>query len=140
MNDYFFYSSALAKSFFSHILNVSEKDIFYFETGDITARYQSIVQVQRSMLNIIFTVSTGLMGIIIGTIVLLKLSSQLFWFVIAMLVIYILIFILGLPFLKRNRKKYYSSYSNSMTELNQIISGRTVIVMQNKVSWFFNKA
>ena len=27
-----------------------------------------------------------------------------------------------------------------MTELNQIISGRSVIVMQNKVSWFFNKA
>ena len=63
-----------------------------------------------------------------------------FWFVIDMLVIYILIFILGLPFLKRNRKKYYSSYSESMTELNQIISGRSVIVMQNKVSWFFNKA
>lgn len=133
-------SNRLAKSFFSHILNISEKDIFYFETGDITARYQSIVQVQRSMLNIIFTVSTELVGIIIGTIVLLKLSSQLFWFVIAMLVIYILIFILGLPFLKRNRKKYYSSYSESMTELNQIISGRSVIVMQNKVSWFFNKA
>lgn len=133
-------SNRLAKSFFAHILNISEKDIFYFETGDIVARYQSIVQVQRSFLNILFTVSSELVGIIIGTIVLLKLSSKLFWFVVVMLVIYILIFILGLPFLKKNRKKYYSAYSESMTELNQIINGRSVIVMQNKATWFFNKA
>ena len=57
------------------------------------------------MLNIIFTVSTELVGIIIGTIVLLKLSSQLFWFVIAMLVIYILIFILDSTYFKEKSKK-----------------------------------
>lgn len=133
-------SNKLTKSFFIHILNISEKDIYYFETGDVTARYQSILQIQQLSLKILFTISAELVGIIIGTIVLLKLSPQLFLFVVIMLILYILVFILGLPFLKKNRKKYYASFSESMTELNQIISGRSVIKMQNRISWFFNKA
>lgn len=133
-------SDELAKAFFTHFLNISEKDLYYLETGDIVSRFQSIVQIEETLIRIIFTISTELVGLIIGTSILLKMSKRLFSYVIIMLLVYIFVIILGLPFLKKNRKKYYSSYSESMTELNQIINGRSVIVMQNRVFWFFYKA
>lgn len=132
-------SNKLSRLFLSHFLNIPEKSLFYFESGEILARFQSIAQIQESSLKIIFTLSTELIGICLGAIILIQLSSELFLWVIFMLFIYILIFLIGLPFLSKIRKKYYSFYSESMTELNQAINGRSTILMQNRNTWFLNK-
>src|SRR5690625_7746380 len=56
-----------------------------------------------------------------------------------MIVLYLIIFVVFLPLLRRNRKEYYSFYSESMTELNQTIVGNPTILMHKSSLWFFDK-
>lgn len=132
-------SNSLSKSFLQHLLCIPEKNLFYFETGDILSRFQNVVQIQQSSLKIIFTLTTELIGVIIGSVILFSLSSQLFLYVIIMLIVYTLIFLVSFPFLNKIRKKYYSLYSESITKLNQTINGRSTILMQNRNHWFLNR-
>lgn len=56
-----------------------------------------------------------------------------------MVLVYASIFMIFLPFLKKNRKKYYSYYSESITALSQVLVGNSTILMQKSSLWFFDK-
>ncbi|MPQ22137.1 ATP-binding cassette domain-containing protein [Carnobacterium divergens] len=56
-----------------------------------------------------------------------------------MVLVYAIIFMIFLPFLKKNRKKYYSYYSESITALSQVLVGNSTILMQKSSLWFFDK-
>ncbi|MHC5268837.1 peptidase domain-containing ABC transporter [Enterococcus sp. LJL98] len=132
-------SNKLSKSFLKHLINIPEKSLFYFETGEVLSRFQSVVQIQQSSINVILTIVTESIGIFLGAIILFSLSPLLFLYVVIIVIIYALTFLISLPFLNKLRKKFYSFYSESITELNQTMSGHSTMLMQNKNSWFLNK-
>lgn len=132
-------SNKLSESFLKHLIKIPEKNLFYFETGEILSRFQSIIQIQQSYLKVIFTLTTELIGAILGGIILFVINSQLFFYVVLMVLVYAIIFMIFLPFLKKNRKKYYSYYSESITALSQVLVGNSTILMQKSSLWFFDK-
>ncbi|VXC53081.1 putative enzyme [Bacillus sp. 349Y] len=56
-----------------------------------------------------------------------------------MITFYFIIFMVFLPLLKKNRKEYYSHYSDSITALNQTVVGNPTILMQRSSFWFLDK-
>lgn len=132
-------SNRFSESFLQHLIRIPPKNISHFETGEVLSRFQSITQIQQSYLAVIFTLTTEVLGAIIGGTILLIISYQLFIYVVIMVAVYSIIFFVFLPLLKKNRKKFYHYYSDSITALNQTIVGNTTILMQKRSLWFFDK-
>jgi ATP-binding cassette, subfamily C, bacteriocin exporter len=132
-------SNKLSESFLQHLVKVPPKSLSRFETGEILSRFQSISEIQQSYLIVILTLTTEIIGALVGGIILFSLSHQLFFYVLIMIAIYSIIFTVFLPLLKKNRKKYYTHYSESITALNQTLSGSSTILMQKSSIWFLDK-
>jgi|GEM_PF-1032507 len=132
-------SNKLSESFLQHLIKIPQKNLSYFESGEVLQRFQSIGEIQRSYMTIIFTLSTEVIGALLGGVILFIISDQLFLYVVIMVAVYFIIFVVFLPLLRRNRKEYYSFYSESMTELNQTIVGNPTILMHKSSLWFFDK-
>lgn len=71
-------SDKLSEYFVSHLLNIPENKINKFNSGEILARFESIVQVQETSINIIFTLLTELLGVVCGGVLLYYLDYRLF--------------------------------------------------------------
>lgn len=132
-------SNKLSESFLQHLIKIPPKSLSRFETGEILSRFQSISEIQQSYLIVILTLTTEIIGALVGGIILFSLSHQLFFYVLIMIAIYSIIFTVFLPLLKKNRKKYYTHYSESITALNQTVSGCSTILMQKSSIWFLDK-
>lgn len=132
-------SNELSKSFLQHLLHISEKSISYFESGEILSRFESISQIQNAYLQIILTFTSEIINMFIGATILIHISFKLFVFVFIIIILYVIIFSIFLPFIRNKRKKYYTHYSESITILNQVLDGRSTILMSKSVSFFFYK-
>lgn len=132
-------SNKLSESFLKHLIKIPQKNLSRFESGEVLSRFQSISQIQQSYLIVIFTLTTEIIGALIGGGILFSISPQLFFYVFIMITVYSIIFTVFLPLLKKNRKKYYSYHAESITELNQTIDGNSTILMQKSNFWFLDK-
>ena len=117
--------------------------VFLFFRGPNTS-FQAYVspsrrdEIQQTYLIVVFTLTTEI-GALIGGIILFTLSQQLFYYVLIMIAFYCIIFTIFLPPLKKNRKKFYSHYSESIAALNQTVRGNSTILMQKSIFWFLDK-
>ncbi|PAD34242.1 hypothetical protein CHH48_16620 [Terribacillus saccharophilus] len=69
-------SNKLSESFLQHLIKIPPKSLSRFETGEILSRFQSISEIQQSYLIVILTLTTEIIGALVGGIILFSLSHQ----------------------------------------------------------------
>ena len=132
-------SDKLSEYFVSHLLNIPENKINKFNSGEILARFESIVQVQETSINIIFTLLTELLGVVCGGVLLYYLDYRLFMIALVVAFLYGVGFYIILPYLKKLRREYYTNYSENLTQVRQVLSGKPIINQHNQDFWAVQK-
>lgn len=125
--------------FYSKLLNIKSEFFDRIETGEITARFHSIMDLQYLLINSTMTLIIESVSSIIGGVVLFLISPQLFLIVISMIICYAIVVILFIPKLKLLNKRFYTKYSEELTLLSQTLRGIDTIKINNSKEWFENK-
>ena len=125
--------------FYKKILDIRSVFFNRMESGEITSRFQSIINLQQLLINSLLTLTLESISSIIGGIVLFILSPVLFFLVIIVIIIYSIVVTVFIPKLKEFNKQFYSKYSESLTFFNQTLRGINTIKINNSKQWFQKK-
>lgn len=132
-------SVSFSNLLYKKLLEVPSKFYSNFESGEVSSRFQSILELQSILIGSTLKLIIETLSSIIGGIVLLLINRKLFLIVVIMIGIYGIVVYLFIPKLKNLNKKFYSKYTEQLTILSQTFTGIETIKVNGFTNWFVSK-